>query len=123
MQSGRRHGLFLVVVAFEDGQQLGEHQQILEPLGHAQQLQRSAIVTGRGVDLDELSEPGAHSVVGVIHMLGAAEGRFKTGGTVIRAGTGTRPAADIYNTVLRAYGAKRVMAPGEFKGEIAEMRA
>jgi hypothetical protein len=72
----------------------------------------------------ELSEPGAHSVVGVIHMLGSGNGRFKTGGNITRAGDGRRPAADLYNTILRSYGImNRTMAPTEFKGLIPEIRA
>jgi len=71
----------------------------------------------------ELSEPGSHSVTGVFHALGPGGGRFKTGGNITKAGTGTRPAADIYNTVLRAYGiTKRTMAADQFTSEIAGLR-
>ena len=55
----------------------------------------------------ELSEPGAHKVSNIIHMLGSANGRFKTGGNVTMAGNGKRPAVDLYNTVLASYGIKR----------------
>lgn len=70
----------------------------------------------------ELSEPGAHKVTNMFHAVGPCGGRLKVGGHITRAGDGTRPAADIYNTVLRAYGINRTMAPGEFRGTIDAMR-
>jgi hypothetical protein len=70
----------------------------------------------------ELSEPGAHSVTGVVHMLGPCGGRVKTNGEVFRVGDGRRPAADLYNTVLRTYGVGRTMASTQFKGEVNEVK-
>jgi len=71
----------------------------------------------------ELSEPGSHSVTNMFHAMGPAGGRLKTAGTVTNAGDGKRPAVDIYNTVLRAYGiTKRTMGADIATGEIAAMR-
>ena len=56
-KAGDRLGF--AVVALEDRQQLGDRQQILDPLGHVQQLQRSAVLHHRRVRLDDLAEPGA----------------------------------------------------------------
>ena len=71
----------------------------------------------------ELSEPGVHNVTNVLHLVGSANERFRTGGTIVRAGNGERPVADLYNTVLRAYGVDRTMAPRYFRSTIDELKA
>src|SRR5262245_6985508 len=57
LEAGDR--LSLLVVALEHRQQLGEDQQVLQPLGDAQQLQLPIEVTRCRVDLHELTEARA----------------------------------------------------------------
>jgi hypothetical protein len=69
----------------------------------------------------ELSEPGAHAVSNMLHIVNGAGGRLRTG-AVVRAGDGRREAVDLYNTVLRAYGISRTMGGSRFGSEIAGLR-
>src|SRR6185436_13044178 len=50
---------FLVFVRVEDGGQFGKHQQIVEPFGHVQQLQRAAVLRGGDIALNQLAQPAA----------------------------------------------------------------
>jgi hypothetical protein len=56
-------------------------------------------------------------------MIGSANGRFKTSGQVMEVGTGRRPIADLYTTVLRAYGIEGVtVAEDQFEALMPEIR-
>src|SRR5476649_87710 len=60
IEAGQRLGL--LIEAVEHSQQLGQHEQVVEPLRHVEKLQRAAAVPSSGERVDERAESGAVDV-------------------------------------------------------------
>jgi hypothetical protein len=93
---------------------------LLDDAGHTDENGGTLLDNAMILGATENSEPGAHSVNNLVHFMSGANERFRVGGTITEAGTGRRPIADLYNTVLRAYGISRTMAPGQFSGDLID---
>ncbi len=62
----------------------------------------------------ELSDPGPHLSRDVFHAYSSGNGRFNVGEMITATGDPQRPAADLYNTMLEAYGIDRRMGNGDY---------